>query len=281
MAENPDYVFTRDYIDNNRINLQHYLWVELFGYLTHPNIRLLEKAHSSTESKPLRVADVGTGTAIWLTDLGARLPHDVQLDGLDVSFNAAPPASWLPRNVTLRNWDIKEPAPAELIGAYDLVHIRNFAFVLQDAEIPSILDKLIALLKPGGYIQWGEPDVASFRIEKTEASNKVEALTGLLALSQGQDARLKPTWVPGLARSFELAGLEQMHTDVRDAPPHLALAMHECNLTIHELIARQTGKPEIAKALAQMMSEVGVETRNGACWAFTRWTIIGRKQDEV
>ncbi|KAI2474921.1 Methyltransferase domain protein [Pyrenophora tritici-repentis] len=180
MAENPDYY-----------QPPTLLWVELFGYLTHPNIRLLEKAHSSTESKPLRVADVGTGTAIWLTDLGARLPHDVQLDGLDVSFNAAT-SKLAASQCYLEELGYQGTAPAELIGAYDLVHIRNFAFVLQDAEIPSILDKLIALLKPGGYIQWGEPDVASFRIEKTEASNKVEALTGLLALSQGQDARLNP-----------------------------------------------------------------------------------------
>lgn len=197
----------------------------------------------------------------------------------------------------MRDWNVKKPAPAALIGAYDLVHIRNFAFVLQDVEISSILDNLIALLseslmlqtavaanvkpEPGGYIQWGEPDVASFRIEKTEVSNKVEALTGLLASSQGQDARLRPTWVPGLAGLFELAGLEQVHSDLRDAPPHLALAMHECNLTIHELIARQTGKPETAQALAKMMPEVGLETRNGACWAFTRWTVIGRKHDQA
>ncbi|KAH7400550.1 S-adenosyl-L-methionine-dependent methyltransferase [Phaeosphaeria sp. MPI-PUGE-AT-0046c] len=277
MAEGSDYVFTRDFVDNNRINLQHYLWIELFGYLTHPNISLLEKAHSRNDSKPLRVADVGTGTAIWLTDLSARLPDDVQLDGLDISFEAAPPAPWLPRNVTLRNWNVKESAPAALLGAYDLVHIRNFAFVLLDADITSIIHNLVALLKPGGYIQWGEPDVASFRIEKTAVSNKVEALTGLLALSQGQDARLKPTWVPGLAGLFELAGLEQVQSDVRDAPPHLALAMHECSLTIHELIARQTGKPEIAQTLSKMMPEVGLETRHGACWAFTRWTTIGRK----
>ena len=37
-----------------RINLHHYLCVELFGYLTHPEI--------PTADPNLKVADVGTGT---------------------------------------------------------------------------------------------------------------------------------------------------------------------------------------------------------------------------
>lgn len=77
MAEAHDaYIFTRDYLDNSRsvlqpsdsqalllqanidlrnsINLQHCLWVESYGYLTHPKIPL----HGGN----LRIADVGTGT---------------------------------------------------------------------------------------------------------------------------------------------------------------------------------------------------------------------------
>ena len=40
------------------INLQHYLWGELFGYLTHPNIPILDPH--------LRIADIGTGTGLVL-----------------------------------------------------------------------------------------------------------------------------------------------------------------------------------------------------------------------
>lgn len=79
MASTSDYVLPRDYLDNNRyvyfylmdfffihrrqlvtdlmiisINLQHYLWAELFGYLAHPAI--------PTQDPHLRIADVGTGT---------------------------------------------------------------------------------------------------------------------------------------------------------------------------------------------------------------------------
>lgn len=39
-----------------RINLQHYLWTQLFGYHVHPQIPVKEAVGD------LRVVDVGTGT---------------------------------------------------------------------------------------------------------------------------------------------------------------------------------------------------------------------------
>lgn len=84
--------------------------------------------------------------SIWLSHLGGQLSKSVQLDGLDVSFDATPPKGLLPDNIRLFNWDIRQPAPAELIGVYDIVHIRNFSFVLQEDEIEPIIGHLIDLL---------------------------------------------------------------------------------------------------------------------------------------
>ena len=76
----PDYVLHRSYLENNRsvtinspqtpcqiifncllteycsLNLQHYLWVQLFGYHIHPKIL------TGTGDADLRIADIGTGT---------------------------------------------------------------------------------------------------------------------------------------------------------------------------------------------------------------------------
>ncbi|MCJ1457452.1 hypothetical protein MMC28_007820 [Mycoblastus sanguinarius] len=290
MTSATDYVFTCDYLDNNRINLQHYLWGKLFGYLTHPDI--------PTRDPHLRVADVGTGIglvlilgltgsfsqlgSIWLTDLGDRLPKSVRLDGLDVSFHATPPPQWLPPNMTLRHWDVKADIPEDFVALYDIVHIRNFAFVLHSDDIQCVLDNLTRLIhglldRTRRYLQRAEPDIASFRIEKTKPENKVEALRQLLKLSQGQDTRLNPTWVSNLATFFIAGGLGNVQSDVRDAPPRLALAMHECNLLIHELIARKTQNEGVTRGLTSLMPEVAKETREGSCWAFTRWIVVGRK----
>ncbi|KAI1496242.1 S-adenosyl-L-methionine-dependent methyltransferase [Biscogniauxia marginata] len=269
MASGPDYVFTRDYLDNNRINLQHYLWRQLFGYLTHPKI--------PTDNPNIRIADVGTGTGIWLTDIGAQLPSSVQLDGLDISFDATPPPSWLPPNVRLQHWDIKEDVPDDLAGKFDIVNIRHFCFVFKNDDIQPVLKNLVRLLKPGGYLQWGDPDISSFRIEKTDPKNKDDALTKLVNMFQGHDARLRPTWVSDLPRHFSEAGLEDVESDVKDAPPHLAIALHDCSIMMNELVMRKIQNEDALQRLKNLMLEVGKETREGSCWAATRWTVIGRK----
>ncbi|KAI0553288.1 S-adenosyl-L-methionine-dependent methyltransferase [Xylaria curta] len=274
MPAEPDYVFTRDHIDNNRLNLQHYQWIELFGYHLHPQI--------SVSKANLCIADVATGTGIWLTDMSGRLPATTRLEGLDISLKATPPAEWLPPNVTFRVWDIKQAVPESLVGKYDVVHVRLLSFVLRDDEVPSVLQNLTQLIKPGGYLQWAEPDVASFRIEKTHPGNNTDALERLLHASQGQDSRLRPTWVPQLGDLFSSVGkLCDVHIDVRDAPGYLAMAMHECNITIHELLCRTTRNKEVSHQLETLLTEAAQETREGACWAFTRWTVVGKKPANV
>ncbi|KAI1287224.1 S-adenosyl-L-methionine-dependent methyltransferase [Xylaria venustula] len=270
MPPNPEYLFTRDLIDNNRINLQHYQWIELFGYHVHPQI--------PTDSPGLCVADIGTGTGVWLTDLSTRLPATTRLDGFDISLSATPPLEWLPSNVTFQKWDVREDVPEEMLARYDIVHIRLLSFVLRDDEVPRILEKVVKMIKPGGYLQWAEADVTSFRIEKTRPTNSSGALERLLVLSQGQDSRLSPTWATQLASMFPTVGrLDEVLEDQRDAPGHLAISMHECNLMLHELLARTTGSEDMARELKILLAKAAEETRNGACWAFTRLTVVGKK----
>ncbi|KAI1322480.1 S-adenosyl-L-methionine-dependent methyltransferase [Xylariaceae sp. FL0255] len=269
MGERSDYIFTRDYLDNNRINLGHYQFRELFGYLLHPSI--------PTNNATLRVADVATGTGIWLMDMSTRLPSTAKLEGLDLSFQATPPAEWLPPNVVLRKWNVRDAPPEDLIGAYDIVHVRYLCLVLSDAEVPRVLENIAQLIKPGGYLQWGELDTPSFRIEKTHTDNDASALTRIYDLEQSQDARLNPTWVSRLPELFRGSGFSDVVSDVRDPPGYMAWAMHETMLMIHDLIAQTTGNEVIAKGIEETLPEVVKQGKKGACWAFTRWIVVGRK----
>ncbi|KAB8258652.1 S-adenosyl-L-methionine-dependent methyltransferase [Aspergillus pseudonomiae] len=269
MAQKPDYVLTRDYLDNNRVNLHHYLSVELFGYHTHPDIH--------TSDPNLKVADVGTGTGIWLTDLARRLPQTVQLDGIDITFEATPPAEWLPSNVRTLVWDVKTDPPEDLVGIYDIVHIRLLTLVLLEEEVDSVIARVLRLLKPGGYLQWDEADMNSWHILKTNPNNQSDALETLFKLNQGQDKRLSPTYVPSFASRFEAAGFENVKSEARDAPPHLALALHECNMLINEILPRKAKNATVLKMVQELMPRFEMETREGSCWAFTRWSVVGRK----
>ena len=81
------------------------------GYLIHPAI-------ASANDHILHVADIGTGTGIWLLDLAEELPKSVQLDGFDLNLSQCPPKQWLPENVTMHNLNIHDDIPDEFKGKY-------------------------------------------------------------------------------------------------------------------------------------------------------------------
>jgi hypothetical protein len=47
---------------------------------------------------------------------------------------------------------------------------------------------------------------------------------------------------------------------------------------LHEMLVRTTNKDAtFAADLERLLPRVAEETRQGAVWAFTRWTVVGRK----
>jgi hypothetical protein len=68
------------------------------------------------------------------------------LDALAISFDATPLPEMLPSNMSLHHWDIKADVPEHLIGVYDIVNIRHFAFVLQEPELKGAVYRLHRLL---------------------------------------------------------------------------------------------------------------------------------------
>ncbi|KAI0179709.1 UMTA methyltransferase family protein [Hypoxylon sp. FL1284] len=240
-----DYVFTRDILDNSRLNLMHKHWVKDFGYLLHPKI--------PTEGKNLRIADIGCGTSIWLLDVCDRLPKSTQFDGLDISFDASPPQDVIPSNITFRKWNVKEPVPEDLIGAFDVVHLRFFIYVLLKEEVPDAVSKFVQMLKPGGYLQWVDSDNESIRVKRSKPENRTESLEQLFGLLKSQDPRFNPTWVPQIPKFFLDCGLQDVEAEIHDSPPHLAWLMHECGLVMHELIARKTQNKEMAEKVQRLL----------------------------
>lgn len=137
-----------------RLNLQHYIWKDMFGYSLHPKI--------PRNQKSLKIADVGTGTGythlhqnntepaltisrIWLLDLLPQLDPSTELVGIDADITQVGPREWLPENLTLRQWSVFTDVPDDLVGAFDIVNLRLFAFVIEDDATP-ILRKLKKLL---------------------------------------------------------------------------------------------------------------------------------------
>ncbi len=121
---------------------------------------------------------MGTGTAIWLLNLARELPS-AQLDGLDINLAQAPPKQGLPRNVKLRTWNALDDVPSELVGQYDLVHVRLLVFAVDNSDPRPMLRNLIKMLIPGGFLQWDELDFRGTHVITVDESLQTPALEDL------------------------------------------------------------------------------------------------------
>ncbi|KAJ4420818.1 hypothetical protein N0V82_004113 [Gnomoniopsis sp. IMI 355080] len=133
------------------------------------------------------------------------------------------------------------------------------------------------MLKPGGYLQWGDPDIESIRFDKTKPEAKTENMSEMFKLLAVQDPRLRPTWVTKLPDMYKAAGFVEIETDKNDCAPHMAFLLHECGLMIHELIYRKTKNERMQHELGRLLPLAVDETRNGAYTTAVRWTVVGRK----
>lgn len=132
---------------------------------------------------------------------------------------------------------------------------------------------------PGGYLQWGDPDMESLRFDKTNTEAKAEAMPELFKLLSVQDPRFKPTWVTELPGIFAAAGFAETEVDKCHCEPHMAFTLHECGLMIHELIYRKTKNEKMEKELGRLLPLAVEETRNGVYGTAVRWTVIGKKPE--
>ncbi|KAK0719232.1 hypothetical protein B0H67DRAFT_149115 [Lasiosphaeris hirsuta] len=157
------YALDRSYTASGRLALQHQLWKEVTVKPISPRILAhlkSPKGGSAGAAVEVNIADVGTGTGIWAVDIARGLSTQevkFKVHGFDISDEQFPPAHALPAGVQLSVADALA-APAEyLCGTFDLVHIAHFAGVRALGEDPSpAMDHAMALLKPGGWIQWDE-----------------------------------------------------------------------------------------------------------------------------
>jgi len=96
---------------------------------------------------------------VWLTELATKYPH-AQCDGFDISDQQFPAASDLTRNFGDRVRFHAQDATTEggygkaFEGQFDLVAVRLLHISIAGAQWTRSVQNAVALLKPGGYLQW-------------------------------------------------------------------------------------------------------------------------------
>ena len=146
-----NYIIARDTSEADRLEVQHECMISCQGYYLHPDIPF--------PATGARIADLATGTAIFLRELAPACPG-AEFHGFDISDKMFPAPSSLPQNVQLHIADIKQPFESRWIDYFDVVHLRFVEAAMRTQDWGPALQNIITLLKPGGWLQWIEDDTA-------------------------------------------------------------------------------------------------------------------------
>ncbi|KAL8837307.1 MAG: hypothetical protein Q9170_002564 [Blastenia crenularia] len=161
MASTPGetYMLPRDAQESQRLDAQHEYMLQMsHGHLTHPSIPLHQLK---------TVADVATGTGLWLRQLAKNSPLPPPTEGtgpnfvgFDISPQQFPPGGSLPSNVAFVVHDFGQEFPVEYHEKFDLVNVRLVSYAIQGVDLEKVVGNIIQLLRPGGYLQWQETDAS-------------------------------------------------------------------------------------------------------------------------
>ncbi|KAF2754640.1 hypothetical protein EJ05DRAFT_514087 [Pseudovirgaria hyperparasitica] len=187
------YTLQRNFQSSIRLNAQHYLWKDAVGYNIHPRIPVLD-------CPTFKIADIGTGTAIWVTDVKREYPR-VQVDGFDLNLKQAPAVKWMPHGTSLITCDARKPPDPRFQHQYDIVNIRLFLAVVENNDPSIILDHALRLLKPGGWIQWSEHVMSDISCKSAQADT-IPPHCAMEELAQFLQRTNLGRWVPELPKLF-------------------------------------------------------------------------------
>jgi len=269
-----EYPLTRNYRSIARLNLQHFIWKRMQGFLLHPAIKV--------GSDNTKIADIGTGTGIWLLDLASCLPKAIQFHGFDISLLQCPTSQWLPSNVFISKLDIYDEVPEELVGKYDVIHIRFFMCVIKNANPEPVLDSLVKMLKPGGWIQWTELDPYSLKLETASLSTQANMEHNISLLNFAQNIMQKssgepPGWIAKLSHSFEKLGLQHI-AEERLKMPEWDMANNHSNwmMGLEEISFHVPDGKSVREMIRRSAIEME-ENERGIAIVTEGITVIGRK----
>ncbi|CEL01801.1 hypothetical protein ASPCAL01379 [Aspergillus calidoustus] len=198
------------------------------GYVLHPAIPI---------HPDMKIAEIGTGTGIWLLELAPQLPSSILFDGFDISDNLFPHHSLLPSNIRFGVMDSFGDVPEELVGKYDVVHLRLWCCVVTGSDPSKLIQGAMRLLKPGGYLQWDESDPR----KPFDKGEHAEAFLPV-ALSIYESFNLDFSWIPELDKNAEKEGLDVVEFKTGSFPTSMLPLVTKTHLSAHaELIASAYG----------------------------------------
>ncbi|KAG7406648.1 Methyltransferase psoC [Fusarium oxysporum f. sp. rapae] len=162
------------------------------------------------DKEELKILDVGCADGVLLRDLKKQVSPFAQLVGADI-VEAFLPAS--EGGIHFEVYDLCESPRDELIGAFDLTHMRYSILGAAKVGYQKAIDHLASTVAPGGWLQVHELDFdPTDRPSVGPVWRDVSNLIAAMFDGMGSDCIRK---LPG---AFEAAGLENVTVHSVDLP---------------------------------------------------------------
>lgn len=200
----------RDKTESIRLEHQHRLIIQNTGFVLHPTI-------AANLPEGARIAEIATGTGIWMRDVAATAPSSWTFTGFDLSDAQFPPADQRGGH-SYQILNILEPLPKVLDSTFDAVHIRYLICALSSKDWITVAQNILKLLKPGGYLQWFESDFPRLKALQSTATQTMEStktmLHAFMTLQWENDVALIDGVNPELRKNVAKAGFVDVREDV-------------------------------------------------------------------
>lgn len=208
MTEPSDgYMLGRGLGPSLRLLAQHWLWKNHYGWNLYPGTRTTQHEQEQEERpKAQTFADLATGNAIWLIEEAAAHPSNKNL-GFHINTSQFPPQDTWPASVTLLLPDATAPVPPEHVGVFDAVHIRLLVPAVRANDPRSVLRNAIAMLKPGGLLQWGEVIPQCITLRRPGHVSAAQTIIAAMRTRMGSLGGIDVHWISRLPVIFGEEGL--------------------------------------------------------------------------
>ncbi|OHE96495.1 hypothetical protein CORC01_08258 [Colletotrichum orchidophilum] len=201
-------VYTLNHGDANkereRLDFQHGVLKAIMG----DNFPDVIWKHLNSIAAP-KVADAATGSGIFLREIATKLATDAQLDGFDMDASKFPDPALLPANVNLHIANVLEPFPKEMLGQYDLVHVKLLYAAMKKDDWLLAVKNLKTLLKSGGYLFWSEIGAYGYASNPYSAAfHEWKRIESEAAVKLGRDPKC-PVLLPNQFREAGLISVDE------------------------------------------------------------------------
>ncbi|OAG36583.1 hypothetical protein AYO21_09240 [Fonsecaea monophora] len=273
-----EYFFSRTFLSSARLTSQHFVWTAKAGFLLHPAV---EKRLSEIETP--EIVDVAAGNAIVALTLAHDHPKS-KVVALDISAGQYPHPWSRPANTYFGVWNFFDPVPEQYCERFDVVYIRAVSTILHGREKTKVVEKLIRMLKPGGYLQWHE--CCSTAMGVLDEQSPLTPLPGMPDYFQTIEKYVggfdSAEHYGDLDKVFADNGLVDVDRRVSPVLPHLL--KHETDLVVMSMnevfatLRRRPGQsPEATRELEEALVKMSAAVASGKCFVYLMAVVVGRK----